>query len=69
MIPGRTKKIPILARVCTFRSVLFAMAAAGITGRSGAEFGASPAFVRLELLMREETFGLLAEKLRVMLHP
>ena len=46
-----------------------AMAAAGITGRSGAEFGASPAFVRLELLMREETFGLLADKLRAMLHP
>ena len=41
-----------------------AMRSVGIVGRTGTEFGASRRFVRLELLMREQTFDILAEKLR-----
>ena len=33
-----------------------ALQAAGIVGRSGAAYGAGVDFVRLELLMREQTF-------------
>mmetsp|Transcript_19687 Transcript_19687/g.47184 ORF Transcript_19687/g.47184 Transcript_19687/m.47184 type:complete len:104 (-) Transcript_19687:236-547(-) len=45
---------------------LAAMAAAGIRGRGGPMFGVASSFVRLELLMREETFELLAEKLEAL---
>jgi len=46
---------------------LAAMAAYGIVGRSGREFGAEPCHVRLELLMREQTFELLIAKLEELL--
>ena len=50
-------------------SALAAMASVGIRGRDGVAFGGTRAQCRLELLMREETFQLLAEKLRFLLHP
>ena len=40
--------------------------AAGVVGRPGAAYGAGVDFVRLELLMREQTFGVMLEKLRRM---
>ena len=39
------------------------MRAAGIVGRSGAKYGATDAYVRLELLMREATFDVMLGKL------
>ena len=46
-----------------------AMASVGIHGRAGPQFGGLNRQVRLELLMREETFELLAAKLRKLVHP
>lgn len=43
-----------------------AVRSVGIVGRSGVAFGASKAWVRLELLMRQETFELLCSKLRTL---
>ena len=40
--------------------------AAGVVGRPGVAYGASVAFVRIELLMREQTFNVMLEKLRKM---
>ena len=40
-----------------------ALASVGIIGRSGDQFGASARFARIELLMRDEDFELLCEKL------
>lgn len=48
---------------------MVAMASVGIKGRGGPKFGADKCHVRLELLMREETFELLAVKLERLLHP
>ena len=44
-----------------------AMASVGIKGRPGGAFGAPARFVRLQLLMREETFEILAAKLERLL--
>jgi len=43
---------------------LRAMASVGIEGRPGTLFGATRHFVRLELLMREQTFEIMCEKLQ-----
>ena len=43
-----------------------AFEAAGIRGRSGDQFGSSRRFVRVELLMREATFRILAAKLEAL---
>jgi len=40
-----------------------AMASVGIAGRPGDLFGATKRHVRLELLMREQTFGIMCDKL------
>ena len=44
-----------------------AMRCVGIISRPGDQFGASTDFVRLELLMREQTFDILLEKLKTLL--
>jgi aspartate/methionine/tyrosine aminotransferase len=44
-----------------------AMRSVGIISRPGDQFGASTDFVRLELLMREQTFDILLEKLKTLL--
>ena len=44
-----------------------ALEVAGVRGRAGDKFGAGVQFVRLELLMREETFDLMLEKLAAVL--
>ena len=44
-----------------------AMEQVGIEGRSGDQFGASISFIRLELLMREQTFDILLNKLAMLL--
>ena len=48
-------------------SALAAMASVGITARPGTLFGASRRFVRLQLLMREQTFSIMCEKLEALL--
>ena len=45
-----------------------AMRSVGLKTRSGDQFGAGVHFTRLELLMREETFTIVAEKLHTLLH-
>ena len=44
-----------------------AMASVGIHGRSGEKFGSPVRYVRLQLLMRQQTFDILCEKLQVLL--
>jgi histidinol-phosphate/aromatic aminotransferase/cobyric acid decarboxylase-like protein len=46
---------------------LASLESVGVVGRSGAEFGAGTNFVRIELLMREQTFEILLIKLTAML--
>ena len=40
------------------------MRSAGLLNRAASGFGAGPEFVRLELLMRQEDFELMADKLQ-----
>mmetsp|Transcript_37421 Transcript_37421/g.98995 ORF Transcript_37421/g.98995 Transcript_37421/m.98995 type:complete len:486 (-) Transcript_37421:201-1658(-) len=44
-----------------------AMLSVGIVGRPGSQFGATKAFARLELLMREQTFAIMVPKLASLL--
>ena len=45
---------------------LAAMASVGVRGRGGVGYGATERFVRLELLMREQTFQVMCEKLQTL---